>query len=135
MYGLIQMPHHHHTKNGEAVTSEISEGGRAGAPSPCYRCPPFLKTHCHLATAQRNLQHTSKASKRCFLKKPIQTQVPCPSEKRQAVIAGCGNARCRPRPGRGGRKARMAWGRRLPALRVSGRGTALCLTCQQTDRA
>lgn len=54
------------------------------APSPHRRRQPFLKTHCHLATARCNLQHTGKASKKMLFyggaggAESIQTQAACP---------------------------------------------------------
>lgn len=56
-----------------------SNGRSPHRPAPHRGCPPFLRTHCHLATARRNLQHTSKASERCSLKKKAS-----PSKRRSA---------------------------------------------------
>lgn len=80
-------------RRGPAATTPRTAGGlspprcltaetlpaRSNGRSPHRGCPPFLRTHCHLATARRNLQRTSKASERCFLKKKAS-----PSKQRSA---------------------------------------------------
>lgn len=143
----------HHTTSGQAITPEVSygrqRGGRCWDParpqqqqvrSPPHGCPPFLRTHRHLATARRNLQHTSKASQRCFFKKNKKPQNP--SKHQNPDLGGSlGCSRWLPESGRGpvgrrqagGRKGHGAGSYRPCGLRAEAQHD-VCVIRRQTDR-